>query len=291
MIKTYNISEEEYKDLIKMVKQEIYNYALMQGIDIPNTDNIYSVCKDVKKIKLGKRLTEYLLDGIMRYDVGDQRVLPFIDLEGVSFAGKKVNNVDFRGTNANIDPQTVFNKYLVGTILDGIDMSGKCFDECIINGAQLNYTNANINPQLVYNKDLSNTGCEGLDFSYQSFCDVAVVGASFKNAKIGRLNPQKVRNKDLDSTNLEGIDMNGEDFTGCNLTYCNLSNTNANIYLRDMDLDYMWGCNLTNTTVFVEEDFDEKELLKRLITIGKIKDSEYTKVKKRIRSIFNKANK
>ncbi len=285
-----NMDGDQYRDLLKMLNKEIYKYAERQGIDLNNEEKLIEACNTMKKIKLGKEVTEILLDGIMQYDVGDQRVLKFIDLEGISFAGTGVRRVDFRGTNADVDPQTVEDKNIEGANFEGIDMSDKCFDGCVICHANLSYTNATINPQKVYDKDLDATKCDGLDLSHADFTDVYVGYASFKNAKIN-LDPQKVRGKNLEGTNLENVDMGGKDFIGCKLCCCNLTNTNAVLKLHYLCVDELWGCKLQGTTLLVEEDFNREQLEKRDVELGTVRMDDYTLTKQRIKSIFKTINK
>ena len=279
----------EYRDLLKLLNEEIYKYARRNGIDLNDEKKLIQYCNAMKKIELGKETTEILLDGIMQYDVGDQRVLKFINLEGISFAGRCVRRVDFRGTNADVDPQTVEDKNIEGANFEEIDMSDKCFDGCVICHANLSYTNANINPQNVYRKDLEQTKCDGLDLSQSDFTDVYVQRASFKNAKIN-LDPQKVRGKCLEWTNLENVDMSGKDFNGCELMGCNLTNSHAVLDLRYLDATRLWGCKLKGTTLLVGEDFDREQLEKQCVELGQVSLDEHTLTKQKIKSIFKTIN-
>lgn len=289
MIKKLNMDENQYRDLVKMLNEEIYKYAEHQGIDLNNEKKLIETCNAMGKIKLGKSVTEILLDGIMNYDVGDQRVLKFIDLEGISFAGREVRRVDFRGTNADVDPQTVKDKNIEGANFERIDMSDKCFDGCVIRHTNLSYTNATINPQKAYFKDLEETKCEGLDLSHADFTDVDVRGASFKNAKIN-LDPQRVAHLSLAGTNLENVDMSGKDFSGCKLIGCNLTNTNAVLDLHYLNVDELWRCKLQGTTLILEEDFNRKQLEQQHVELGQIRTSDYTMIKQKIKSIFETIN-
>ena len=280
MRKKVNMDGEQYRDLLETLNKEIYKYAERKGIDLNDEEKLINFCNAMEKIKLGKEVTEILLDGIMHYDVGDQRVLKFIDLEGVSFDDICVRRVDFRGTNANVDPQTVEYQNIEGANFEGIDMSGKCFDGCIICHSNLSYTNATIDPQTIYDKDLLETKCDGLDLSKADFKDVCVKGASFKNAKLN-LNPQTVFGKDLSGTDLENVDMSEKDFRGCNLNYCNLRNTNAVIDLRFFDVNQLWGAKLQGTTLLVEEGFNREQLEKQYVELGQVSLDEYTLTKKK----------
>ena len=289
MRRKLNMDGDQYRDLLKMLNEGIYKYAEHQGIDLNNEKKLIEACNAMKKIKLGKETTEILLDGIMHYDVGDQRVLKFIDLEGISFDDREVRRVDFRGTNANVDPQIVEDKNIEGANFEGIDMSDKCFDGCVICNSNLSYTNATINPQKVYNKNLSETKCDGLDLSQADFTDVYVKGASFKNAKIN-LDPQRVTGKILEAINLENVDMSGKDFSGCKLCYCNLTNTNAVLDLHYLNVDQLSGCKLQGTTLIVEEDFNREQLEKQYVELGQVELDDYTLTKQKIRSLFKTIN-
>ncbi len=289
MRRKLNMNGDQYRDLLKRLNKGIYKYAEHQGIDLNNEEKLIEACNAMKKIELGKEATEILLDGIMHYDVGDQRVLKFIDLEGISFADRGVRRVDFRGTNANVDPQTVEDKNIEGANFEGIDMSDKCFDGCVICHTNLSYTNATINPQKVYDKDLSETKCDGLDLSNADFTNVCIAGASFKNAKIN-LDPQTVFGKNLEGTNLENVDMSGKDFNGCEIRYCNLTNTNVVLDLDYLNVDALWGCKLQGTTLLVGEDFNREQLEKQHVKLGQVRINDYTLVKQRIKSIFETVN-
>lgn len=289
MTRNFTMDGDQYRDILKLLNEEIYKYARRLGIDLDNDEELIKSCNTIKKINLGQEITEYLLEGIMHYDVGDQRVLKFIDLEGISFAGRRVRRVDFRGTNANVDPQTVQDQNIEGANFEGIDMSDKCFDGCVICHTNLSYTNATIDPQKVYHKNLSQTGCDGLDLSEADFTDVLVEGASFKNAKIN-LDPQKVKGKILSGTNLENVDMSGKCFDGCKLGACNLANTNAFLNLRYLDVYEMGYCNLQGTILLVGEDFTREQLEELHIVLGEIRRDDHAAIKQKIKSIFETVN-
>ncbi len=289
MRRKLNMDGDQYRDLLRMLNEAIYKYAEQRGVDLNDTEKLIQFCNAMEKIKLGKEVTEILLDGIMHYDVGDQRVLKFIDLEGISFADRGVRRVDFRGTNADVDPQTVEDKNIEGANFEGIDMSGKCFDGCVICHTNLSYTNATINPQKVYQKDLNQTECDGLDLSHADFTNVYVRNASFKNAKIN-LDPQKVFKKCLEGTNLENVDMSEKDFRGCSLNYCNLTNTNAVLDLHYFNIDDFWGVKLQGTTLLVGEDFDKEQLEKQYVELGQVSLDEYTLTRQKIKSLFKAIN-
>lgn len=284
MRRKLNMNGDQYRDLLKMLNEVIYEYAKQKGINLNDKAKLIEYCNTMKKIKWDKEKIEFLLDGIMHYDVGDQRVLKFIDLKGISFAGRGVRRVDFRGTNADVDPQTVEDKNIEGANFEGIDMSGKCFDGCVICHANLSHTNAKINPQKVYKKNFNITKCDGLDFSGADFTGVYVQRASFKDAIID-LDPQKVFGKCLEMTNLENVDMREKDFSGCELMGCNLTNSHAVLDLRSIDAAKLWGCKLQGTTLLVGEDFDIETFKKQHNELGEVRFDQYTSTKRSIQSL------
>lgn len=299
MKRKLDINKEQYRDLLRLLNEEIYKCAEILGIDLANEEKLIEGCNSIKKINLGKETTELLIDGIMHcdaedggkhYNVADPLVLKFIDLEGISFAGRDVRWVDFRGTNADINPQTVKDRNIEGADFTGIDMSDKSFDHCIVCHANLSYTNAIIDPQTVYSKDLQGTICDGLDLSHKDFNGVYIKDASFKDAKIN-LDPQTVSCRCLFGINLENVDMSGKDFSDCELCYCNLTNTNAVLDLNHLDVDDLYGAKLQGTTLLVGEDFQKEELEKKQVELGEIELNDYTLVKRKIKSIFEKINK
>ena len=58
----------------------------------------------------------------------ENELLPVINLSSNSFDNVKVSGIDFTGTNANIDPQTVYNKDMSHGIYDGLNFTMKNFD-------------------------------------------------------------------------------------------------------------------------------------------------------------------
>ena len=277
---------DRYRELLILLNEKIYEYAKKHKVKIHNERELNKYCRNMRKIDLGADVTNALVYGIMHYDVADQRVLKFIDLEDVCFDNICVRRVDFTATNANVDPQTVEGKNIEGANFEGIDMSDKCFDGCVICHANLGNTYAKFNPQNVYEKDLESTNCEGLDLHDADFTGASIRGANFKNAKIN-LDPQKVFGKSLAGANFENVDMSGKDFSDCDLSWCNLTNTNAVIELKSIDPDCIWGCKLTGTTLLVDENFDREELEKKNVILGTVKFDEYTEIKQKIKTVFD----
>lgn len=65
----------------------------------------------------------------------ENNLLPVINLSTNTFDNVKVSGIDFTGTNANIDPQTVYNKDMSHGIYDGLNFTMKRFEGVNIDGA------------------------------------------------------------------------------------------------------------------------------------------------------------
>ena len=280
-------NRDRYLELLSQLKVAIWKYAADNNIDMNDEDALIEYCSSMRKISLGSDFTKYLLEGILNDRFGDQRILKFLDLSDVDFAGQDVSGVDFRGTNANINPQTVKYKSLSNTNLAGIDMSNKCFDGCSVDGANLSYTGARINPRTLNHMSLYHTNCSGLDFSGADFTDVNVKGTNFTDAKNLDLNPQKVSDRDLSETILKNVDLSNCSFAGCHISNSDLSNTGATIIYSKNGFNSLLGANLTGTTLVV----DDRKILPILrasgVTIGKSKISDFPTLKRYIISKFH----
>lgn len=97
---------------------------------------IYRETLASRNIKSPKRTT--VSDDQLFIQVGDHleilpwylenELLPVINLSSNSFDNVKVSGIDFTGTNANLDPQTVYNKDMSHGIYDGLNFTMKSFD-------------------------------------------------------------------------------------------------------------------------------------------------------------------
>lgn len=266
-MKRKEMNEILYRNFLERVTDSIREYCEKKSINFDDLDELTIKCPKINKISLSVDEIEFLISGFKEYGIDDYRILKFIDLSGFSFDGKDVSGLDFSGTNANIDPQTVKGKNLTGTNLYGLDMSGKCFDECIIINSNLSYTNATIDPQKVYKRDLSGAKLEHLSFYNYSFDNVIVKGASFKSSIIDRFDPQKVFDKDLSGTTLSFAFFDERDFQGCNLQGANLKDIISTIVISSMDdLINLYGCDLTGVRLLVGSDITPSYLREYKIT-------------------------
>lgn len=96
--------------------------------------------KQITKQKLSNECIASKILGPDRYlrrviAVRRPELLPYIDLSNFNWYGIKVAYVDFRNTNINLDPQTVYEKNLRGCIFDGLDLKDMDFKDCDIRGA------------------------------------------------------------------------------------------------------------------------------------------------------------
>lgn len=146
-----------------------------------------------------------------------------LDLTGVSFANFNAEFFDFSDYyGVEIDPQTLYNKNLHGTILKGVKIKGS-LDSCWISLANFTgSTGAVVNPQKSLGRNLEGT----------VFCDATIdgplkgcymrktdfTGAIFANQEYRKVDPQTIVNKCLYGTNLDGIIIDG-DLYDCNLEY------------------------------------------------------------------------
>lgn len=182
------------------------------------------------KIKLDDIVNE-ILDLILEKERKQASILKYIDLSNISFDNQNVEGIDFTGTNANINPQTVQNKSLQKAKLSGLDFKDKSFDDVLIVGTDFTKaTNVNLDPQKIKSKTMVDAILSGIDFQGKSFDDVCVWGVNFTGAINVNLEPQTVRYKSLYQCILSGIDFKNKSFKGVNIRKANFINTkNVNI--------------------------------------------------------------
>ena len=235
-----------------------------------------------KRIKVDKDFIQVILcDLVSLYP----NMLEYIDLDGVSFAGIDIRNKDLSDTNADIDPQTVFDKNLSGANLSKLNMSDKDFTGVCLVDTNLSGAWATIDPQTVYKKDLRGANLSGLDMSDKDF-----TGTNIMNANLSRtgasINPQNIYGKNLYGTNLSGLDMSDKDFTGTNIMNANLSRTGASINPQNIYGKNLRGTNLTGCTIVgkITSDvvIDYKTILENVTY-----EDDYEKAKQYIKSLFN----
>jgi len=93
--------------------------------------------------------------GVKVIDIPDD-ILCRLDYTDISFDNASVKDFDFTGMyGVYINPQTVFNKNLRNTILNGVNITGSLEDVYIPGTNFVGSVGALINPQEVYDKNLS----------------------------------------------------------------------------------------------------------------------------------------
>ena len=142
-----------------------------------------------------------ILHLILNAERNDSRILKYLDLAKVSFDECDIQDIDFTGSNANINPQTVLKKKMCGCKLGGLDFGGKSFDG--VNVCRCDFTgalNVNLDPQTVMFKSLYGCILDGVDFKDKSFVSVCLEDADLRGARNVYVNKHSVWNRNLSST-------------------------------------------------------------------------------------------
>lgn len=177
--------------------------------------------------------------------------------KGVDIRGAKFEN----NSNVKIDPQTVFNKDLTNTKLNGIDLTNCSFDDVILVGTDFTGTvGAKINPQTIKWKKLTEAKLFGVDFTGYSFDGVKLNFTDFTGSIGARINPNKIANC--------GFRVDGyliRESTGLNHTNC-MDAILTDIPNSDIIIE---GAifNEDNINALKEEKERQKEKLKLLIKL------------------------
>ncbi len=150
-----------------------------------------------ERMKIQKDLLQYLLPELLKIITKGEEILKYLDLSEASFDGIDVTHKNFKDSNANIDPQTIQGKTLFHTNLKGVDLSHANFTGVDIKFANLEDTNAQIDPQLIKYKFLYGTNAKGCTF--------------------------------INLSSLNSLKREPADFTGVDIRWANLENTNAQI--------------------------------------------------------------
>ncbi len=221
------LTNEEANKLVSLIIEKLKKYKRKKRIAID---------EEVLNLILGR-----LLSKIRKNDsLASLSLLTKIDFSGISFQGIDIHGIDFTNTNAQIDPQCVYEKDLSNVNLSGYNMAEKDFTGVLIAGANLENTNARIDPQLIKGKSLHDTNVKGCTFinKYASpntlkpepanFTNVDIRGANLENTN-AQIDPQLVYAKNLQGTNLKGIDLSNKSFAQVWITGANLEGTNANL--------------------------------------------------------------
>lgn len=148
----FSEKKELFKQCLKNAKREVLREDFVKRI-LSFDINVY------KKMKYSSEELELLLfdyddTGFKRFS-SLELFMPIIDFEHVSFDNFRARGVDFsKFNNVHINPQTVCNKDLRDTKLEGVTFTGP-FDDCYIPRADFTGSiNAVIDIDKLYDKDI-----------------------------------------------------------------------------------------------------------------------------------------
>lgn len=151
----YNKNKELFKKCLEEAKKEVLREDFVNKI-LSLDVNVY------KKMKYSSEDFELLVfdyddAGFKRFS-SIELFLPIIDFEHISFNNFRARGVDFsKFNNVHINPQTVCNKDLRDTNLEGVTFIGS-FDDCYITRADFTgSSNAVIDIDKLYDKDIRGT--------------------------------------------------------------------------------------------------------------------------------------
>lgn len=269
-----SLTKEEIKELTTLFVQKLTKYIESNKAKINSRQN--------QKIKIDKDFIQVILRELV---CSYSDILKLIDLKGVSFAGIDIRNKDLSGTNADIDPQTIYKKDLHGVDLSGLDMRDKDFTGVYLVDTNLSYTNADIDPQTIYNKNLYGAILCGLDMDGKDFTGVNIKETNLSYTK-ANVDPQKVYDKNLWGTNLSGLDMSDKDFIDVCLIETKLNYTKANVDPQKIYKKDLTGTNLTGCTIIGRMTPDIK-ISSKTVLKNVTYENDYEKAKEYIKSLFN----
>lgn len=160
------------------VRVENVDFSKMHGVKI-NPQKVY------KKNLEGADLTGVKF-------ISDKKKSSEIDLfQGVSIRGAKFG----KNQKIKINPQTIYQKDLTKTKLNGIDFTDCSFDEVILTGTDFTGTKGvKINPQTVKYKRLTSAKLFGVDFTGYSFDEAKINYANFTGSIGAVINPNTIDN-------------------------------------------------------------------------------------------------
>lgn len=166
-------NNEQILNLINLLRDEI----------LKNQDEIRQMPN--QHIKLDDIVVNCFMDYFLSHTSELIDILPYIDFSNASLVNKKVSFVDLSiFFNIPCDPQTVYDKNLVGTKLCG-DFSGKSFDntKCVATDFS-KAINVDLNPQTLVNKNLFRAKLAGVDLRGKNLKDVILEDVDLTDAII-----------------------------------------------------------------------------------------------------------
>ena len=171
-----DITKEEIKKLCDLLKTKIFE----------NKEKFQE-----KKFKDDEIISVLLKEILLQERKAPSNILEYIDLENISFENQDITFIDFKNTNAKIDPQTIYEKDLQNTKLAG-DFKDKSFDGTYICGTDFSgATNVHINPQTIKYKKIINSNVKNVDFDKNSFDGVEIENTNIEDSLNCELNNTK----------------------------------------------------------------------------------------------------
>lgn len=164
-------NNEQILNLINLLRNEI----------LESKDEIRQMPN--QHIELDNIVVNSLMDYFLEHAFELIDILQYIDFSNASLVNKKVSFVDLSiFFNIPCDPQTVYDKNLIGTKLCG-DFLGKSFDDtkCVATDFS-KARNVNLNPQTLANKNLFRAKLAGVDLRGKNLKDVILDSADLADA-------------------------------------------------------------------------------------------------------------
>ena len=216
------LDENQLHNLQKNLEKELSNY----------TGN------EKRKINIDPKILEKLIfRNIIKenarykiFDINDD-LIKKLDLSGISFDNFNAFNFNFSGLyGVNINPQTIFEKDLKFSKLNGVEITGP-LDGCKIKCTDFTgSTGAKINPQTIYAKFLGCSNLGGVEI-IGPLDDCIIHHTNFTGSKGAKINPQTVYLKDLSYSNLDGVEIT-DSLDDCIVDCANFTNS-KNIYYEE----------------------------------------------------------
>ncbi len=233
----------------------ITKYKLFKEKLLKYKTELYSETFGYEKINFNKIID---IQEILNLILNDERkgihLLRYIDLTNISFDNQNVEEIDFTGTNATINPQKVKNRNLTRCILNGVSLQNKSLKKVITFNIKIeNAKNINIElPKEQLKKDIQKNLSKILDYErigIHILKELDLTNINFDNQNVegidftdtnATINPQTVKNKSLKYTilpqgNYESISFKNTNIQGTN--FKNTTNVKINIQkIKEKDI-------------------------------------------------------
>lgn len=168
------LNEKQLISLREYLEEQLSNYKFNEKRKIDINSNI------LEKLIFKEGANENARYKV--FDINDE-LIQKLDLSDISFDNFYAYNFDFGELyGVKINPQTVYDRDLRHSILEGVEIIG-IFDGCKIRGIDFTgSTGAIINPQTIFENDLSFSNLDGVEIT-ESLDDCIIDFANFTNCK------------------------------------------------------------------------------------------------------------